>query len=1680
MYGGIQLQMNKQKLGGFIFDFNRNIKSPKLLNEVGYPTKETIPPTTWSKVSLGDSHVVAITDTGAKLFSWGRNAQGAVGISKTNELYPDTENIKSFSAAYLNQHFIRNDGTLWGAGQNNHGMIGDGTSTARSSPVQIGTYGWKQIRTHYLHTLGIREDGRLYAWGNNGYGQLGDNTISGKTSPILVGDETDTWIDAAPGLQHSLAIKSNGTLWVWGDNTYNQLGDGSTAHRSSPVQIGAATDWVKVFPSYYHSFGMRSGGALYGWGYNAYGQLGHGDAVQKNSPVQVTGVWETIGDGVWHTIGIKSGGTLWGWGGEASWGEAGDGTVVRKSSPVQLGSDTWISVAAGYRTSFAIKDDYSLWSWGHNANGELGQNNRTHRSSPVQLGEGTSWDLIDTTGDFVMARRKDENLVYVWGTNTTGQIGLNDRTIHRSSPVQISSLKTETIVPAPILPTQSWTQASAGKDHTLAINSSSKLYGWGDKASGDGTFNYIGFTDVAAKANHTLAIAKDGTLWSWGQNNNGQLGNIGGSENVSSPVQISSLSWNKVYNGQVGDSYAIRSDGTLWGWGYDAAYAALGSTDYDTYYDTQYRSYVMQVSVGSGSTSVSWRSIASGTAFTLAVRSDGTMWSSGYNNYGQLGHGDTTNRSSPTQIGSNSDWVLVGAGSESSYAINQVPGSIAYLHAWGRNDYGQLGTNNITQYNVPTYTGFSSATGITKIQAGALYMMFLLGNGLLYSTGINGIGQLGNNSTVGRSAPVNIASSIVDFATGDSHAVAVNTSGVLYTWGNNNAGQLGLQNPTGSLAPSETPVPIASGTVGEFDSWVQVRAGNVTSGGVRSPSLHMAWGLNNYAQTGVGSATQHYSSPIVIGSGYSKVVPGGDHKLALTTGGIVYAWGYNGQGQLGNNSTITSSSAVSLSSGWTDIAANYYFSAGTKTSGLWAWGYNNYGQVGDNTTANKSTPVQIAGGVYTSVELGFAHGIAIKNDGSLWTWGYNVNGQLGDGTVVNKSSPIQIGTDSWTMIAGSVYGYYTMAIRQDGTLWTWGKNDNGQLGDGTRVHRSSPVQIGSDTDWTYISAGTNTAFGLKSDGSVYAWGSNSSYMLGRVGASPTSSPVQIPSSESFVQISGGSNHVFAITSNNQLYCWGTGASYGELGFAGTGGPLVTKSTPTQVGPSQHSWKSVGAGVGFTTAVRESDGTMWAWGNNSHGQLGQGNINIHRSSPVQVGSDTDWKSTSASYFTSYGIKKDGSLYAWGLGTSGQCANNSNLSRSSPVQVSEFTFGIKPWSYVYNTPLNTGSQVAGQSDDGAAFVWGYNSYGSFAQPPGVAKNYSSPIQISSSIRFDAFGNRKQFGTFTKLDTGSHFRAALTENNELVVWGDNSLGQIGKNDRIVAQFPTPVGNAEWSDFACGDQHVIAVKTNGTLWAWGRGTNGQLGQGNTIHRSSPVQIGADTDWYKVSSNQQHNLAIKTDGTLWAWGDGAQGQIGDGFAVDRNSPVQIGSNTDWTDIANGRLSSFAKNANNEWYAWGYNNVGQLVDGTTVNKSSPVQIASGLDNIIDKISSYDHTMLVANTSGILYGVGSNSLGQLGNLIATTQLTPIIIKEDTLLSHRNPLNTLNVPEQIGSLNYKSVEAGSTASYAINSNDRLYAWGVNTKGQLGHGDTNIRISPVQVDANSWNEVIAGSNFTIAKKN
>ena len=349
-----------------------------------------------------------------------------------------------------NHAILSSTGALYVWGRGALGTMGDGTTVAKSSPVQISG-SWSFISGGANHFAAIRSDGSLWCWGANALGQLGDGTTVNRSSPVQAA--SGSWVATGCTGEVTWALKSNGTLWGTGTNVDGEIPDWPALNGgySNLVQIGTDTDWSRSIMYTIESYvpygsALKTDGSLWQWG-TQYGTLVVDQTqddidtgfvvVPRKAPGTTS--WAAIAATAYNMAAIHSDGTLWAWGSVAQTSIAagnGDGTTVDRSSPVQISASSWTAIASGYEAFIAIRSDGTLWAWGYNVNGALG-NSSTVQITPLTQVSTSSWRQISMGRSCIGI--KSDGTVWTWGLGLVGQLG-DGTTIARSSPVQLLSL----------------------------------------------------------------------------------------------------------------------------------------------------------------------------------------------------------------------------------------------------------------------------------------------------------------------------------------------------------------------------------------------------------------------------------------------------------------------------------------------------------------------------------------------------------------------------------------------------------------------------------------------------------------------------------------------------------------------------------------------------------------------------------------------------------------------------------------------------------------------------------------------------------------------------------------------------------------------------------------------------------------------------------------------------------------------------------------------------------------------------------------------------------------------------------------------------------------------------------------------------------------------------------------
>ncbi|MBL8521835.1 MAG: choice-of-anchor D domain-containing protein, partial [Betaproteobacteria bacterium] len=807
--------------------------------------------------------------------------------------------------------------------------------------------------------------------------------------------------------------------------------------------------------------------------------------------------------------------------------------------------------------------------------------------------------------------------------------------------------------------------------HVLALRSDGRLLSWGSGAGlagavGPGATAFprpipgiSGVVNIAAGPGYNVVVRSDGSVWSWGSNPNNGLGQGAGVSSVSAPQLIQGLDLAEQAVALGGAAFVRRAGGSVWGWG-----GVLGATPVAV----SGLAGVVEISRGAGNSllardmnGIVWTwsqstgmsvvsqvngianaaSISGGIDHNLVVLTDGRVMSWGGNGNGQLGR--TGNPAIPDFVPGLNDIQKVSAGNFYSLALRATGGVLA----WGWNRDGQTGVPSLAQSESGTSTPLPVGINVPveSIHAGLQVGLAVLSDGMVMSWGTLDFGTIGRNySTLG-----------------PTFALGMNGEGNLSLQLGAASGNAFYFTPQFGVGPAETVVSntiVIGGLFPGLSAELTVAGGEVSvNGGVFSASPQIVVNGDSVRVRVVSSssglattsaATVRIGPP---GSGPNqlqsntfyvrtretsasqavvpKAVLGDAFTLILTSEGTVFGTGYNGNGQLANGSTFSRPKLLPVPGlgGVLDIAAGrnhaLILRKGARTVG--AFGYNGMRQLGGADVSPNVLRVLDVPGISQVIALtaGDFHSLALKDDGTVWAWGSNVDGQIGQGSTatVQYAAPTQVkGVGGGGFLTGVVAitsgGRHNLAVLVDGSVVAWGNNASGQLGNNSTVSSSSPVVIGGLSNIVAVAAGGAHSLALKNDATVLAWGDNAFGQLGVNDTNNRLTPAAIPGLTQIGRLAAGATHSIAIKTGGVLFTWGNNANrqldYFESGQMAT--PSANRTSPTPL----TSVTNVIANSSFFAIAAggrhsmglKTNGQIYLWGDNAFGQLGNKSGNFN--------------------------------------------------------------------------------------------------------------------------------------------------------------------------------------------------------------------------------------------------------------------------------------------------------------------------------------------------------------------------------------------------------------------------------------------------------------------------------------
>ena len=1753
-------------------------------------------------VDVGEACGMAL-DSYGEVYTWGYNGYGQLGIGNTTaQMLPQRVSCNDaieISQNYQSSGILDSHGKIQTWGLNLWGGLGMGNTTTYTSPANPNVSNIVDIEMGTVTCLIKNTDGNLYVTGDNIRGNFANGTESDARSftqtrvPSTVNANNKVRM-MSMGAKEIIVALQDGTIWSSGDNYFRQLSSGSTAsyvttyvqakNNDGSFVTGARAITRKEDDTYNTAYASNyyvdQDGYVYSVGNNSCGQLGYGNTTStslftkmgidylnylgnsivlnegesysinsNNFKIQEFNVAydyepKSVGSLTFSTedanITVTSAGKITG---------LTEGFAKVKVRDTENSLDTYIivkvvndknmSLEMGNKFSVGLTTSGQVWTWGDNTFGELGQGNtKPYEDEPVQIKSIRNIKDIGAGNYHAVALDEDGN-VYTWGLNNVGQLG-NNTNDGEKAPIKINGLSN--IV-----------KVDAYKNITTALDSNGNLYAWGE---GYDKVPKIILTNII-NISENVVITKERKIRKL---ENAIL--IPGVRNV---VEVSASDDRII---------ALEADGTI---------KAIDNSN--------------NVTTLSGVSNAVDVSAGNGFGYILDKAKD--VYTYGTATNGEIGNGSNSAVSSPTKINDLSNIELVSCGEGASGGVADFEG---YMFTTGQNDYGQLGHSDLDPRNkfeiilnvgleanvdkVVESIGESEIVDIglginlnlkKDLEEDSTSEISIVDNTIAnlsengdetYTVTGRAIGRTFLNATVvgnirgeQKQFATNVEVRIVpeggitvpQIKSGSDFSVALKATGELEAWGKNNYGQLGVGNTQNYDEPQMLDK--------IEETIVEIAAGNSHVIALTEDGNIYGWGLNSSGQVGNGTTANQLTQATVIniyGNELSKIIrveAHGDNSFAINEDGEVFAWGKN----FGNKAK----KLVGLEN-VIDVSTNYFVKAdGT----VYSYKFNN--------NEIETTKLTIVGKV-RSMDEGYDHAVFLLAEGKIFAIGNNDYGQLGNGsTDVAANDVVAIRKDENNIFENAVAveagDRYTLILDSNGDVYTTGLNENGKLGiDKETTNILTPIKNNNLSNVMLISVGDDHAVVALDNGTAYSWGKGEVGELGNRLVKNSVTPVMvgpyvIRANENHIVLGKTDEFVLkarceyfniikeekipmtAISKNTQVARISNLSDdiltldEQRLGYSaykvegikeGTTNLVLTEGRTSSNGILQVEVLPV-AGTSISPTVEtnsnhtvtlKTNGTVWTYGNNTYGQLGIGNTN-NSDEPRQVefGEGVVIKQIAVGEFHSVALDTDGNVYTWGRNNYYQLGNSGSDS-SVPVKVE----GIPAIERI----TSGNNSVMAITKNNRIIAWGQNAYGELGT--GTYSNRILPTEISgmhdvldvqggknhylilkttgelyvvgsnlyNQLGID-LGERTRTSAFEKIDINSKFgsiaakqssNVAITVDGAPYIWGQNNLGNLnGTKENIIA--PTQIqGLTGIVEADVGKTNTILRDYNNNIYVVGQNKYGQIGNGTTddvyVYSVHP-EI---DDVLRVAAGNTYTAVMKKDGTVWAWGDYNHGSKTLKSRTNSKVPVQIGSDTSSLDnleivIKKSEVTSVLANSQyqfnliyedeNSTSDFSYqslntdiatvNNDGNILgirEGTTwvkVTDTETGKVNVAIVRVIDNVEGY-----------LVYTAPQVRTGE--NFVAVLKEDGNIdvwgYDESGMVDSDVPY-TLNVVET-----YKKLDAGKNHIVALREDGTVWTAGDNSYGQLGIGNNVANQKLVQIQGlTDVEKIAAGDNFNVA---
>ena len=1412
---------------------------------------------------------------------------------------------------------LGSDGNAYSWGLNRLGCLGVGNELEQNpqGPRMVAMpegVKFTQVSAGTTHSVALDRDGRIWTWGWKYNDSLGRPGTDGLSPGLAVVPEGVTFTAISAGDSISMALDSNGQVWSWGSS------DAVTPHKMDQDK-GTVFTAIKaarnVYPPGYTA--LDTDGRIWTW---------EGRREGKPTPVDTDVRFKaySIDNFRSHFVAIAQDGTVWTWCvldlglGSEQLGRTPDSANPANKPGRVPGLTGATQVSAGeselgiqFGVSFAITDT-GAWAWGWNEYGRLGTGTKTGKSigtptwvvTPAGAATGFRYISISAGGEHTLLLGSDGE-TYAYGANSFGQLGNNtytDSDPANPQPVRVwRSVERDLTkvlfgearnIGGPYRRSDGWHATSPRHSLgtvTLTIQSTvTNRAPQPDETSQ--RFTYTGDTaTVSFKTEHGSPTPPQQVI----------VGDT--ARRPDDPTTGDGRTFNGWFQGDKPYDFTqpVTGDTVLtarWGrWKADPAQGPWrGGTD---------------VRIDTPTTPVRFAQVSAGQSHSLAVGSDGNLYAWGDNQNGQLGDGTTTNRTASTMAAAPAGkrFVQVAAGNGHSMALDRD----GRVWTWGSNEREQLG-------RTPDDSNPAGKPGQAATPAGVTF---------------------------------------IAISAGADHSTALDRDGNTWTWGDNTYRQLG----SSASGPTPTGVGVPEA------AFASVSAGARHSIGLDANGTAWTWGgRDTTSNTNDDDLTGHADfapSPVDTGLRFTAVSAGADHSMGIARDGTVYTWGHNGSGQLGRTPTVAEPAgrpgAVPGPSHATGVSAGRTHNAAITGSGIWTWGGNRYGQLGTTTgngTNDSVAPARIpnpkgtpSGFAYTATVAGADSTLAVGSDGDVYASGANDSGQLGDGTSDGSTStaahpdPAMVWRPVGSPVTGVLFGAKPSAAevqrRADGwhaasprhrpetvTLTIRSAAGTGQV-------RPEDAGQSEDTSLQFMYTGDMATLTFTSQHG------NAPNAQQVPAGEPTRRPAD-PSESGWTfdgWFDGDTAYDFTRPLEHDLTVTARWHRTGRWVLSPDHGSEYGGDTVTLTAPAAPDIRLASVDTGGTSTLGiGSDGQLYAWGDNTNGQLGDGTDSQH-TTPTRVakpdgsGDGFTWTQAAAGRTHSAAVGSDGNLYAWGDNTQGQLGDSTTSQRTRPVKAARPDGADTGFTWV-RAAAGDGYTMALGSDDNL-YAWGSLPGGLGDTGRTASSSRPLPVRIPD-------GTPPAF-RYEQIIAGDTHAAAIGSDGQLYTWGSNTHGQLGHDDTgtpaaAAAAGPSgpqqPVGYVQAS---AGGSTTLAIDRQGRLWAWGR-----LADGTDTTTPTRIRPAGTTDTYRfthTSTGRNHSAATGQDHRTWAWGDNTQGQLGHTTGTPTQPTAVPGLSTTLT--AAGGDTTIAIDTNGDTQAWGDNTNGQAGHGDTNPTPAPRKAA---------------------------------------------------------------------------------------------------------------------------------------------